>query len=349
MRVLMSGGSGFIGSALVLHLVEKLGRQVLNIDALTYAANPLSLARLEHDSNYRLAEGDICDFSFVNAAFNKFEPDAVIHLAAESHVDRSITGSSAFVRTNVFGTQSMLDAARLYWQGLPVSCKEKFRFLHVSTDEVYGSLGDDGAFDEASRYDPRSPYSASKAASDHLVHAWGHTYGLPTLVSNCSNNYGPRQFPEKLIPLTILNALEGKALPVYGDGLNVRDWIHVEDHVRALVEILDRGKIGETYLVGARSERTNLQVVQAICDSFDRLRPSWGPHGRLVTFVSDRPGHDRRYGIDPTKVERETGWKPRKAFELALEETIAWYMANENWWKSIRLDIYQGQRLGLLP
>ncbi|GGH17314.1 dTDP-glucose 4,6-dehydratase [Alsobacter metallidurans] len=348
MRILVTGGCGFIGSALVLHLVQNLGHEVLNVDAVTYAANPISLSPLQGDARYRLVEADICDTSRMRALTSEFKPNAVMHLAAESHVDRSITSPGAFVRTNVVGTQSMLDAARAYWDGLPPGDKDAFRFLHVSTDEVYGSLGPEGYFTEESRYDPRSPYSASKAASDHLARAWGETYGLPVLISNCSNNYGPRQFPEKLISLMILNALAGKPLPVYGDGQNVRDWIHVEDHARALTAILERGRVGHTYLVGSRSERTNMQVVHALCAAFDALRPEAGPHEKLITFVTDRPGHDRRYAIDPSKVERETGWKPQKSFEDALRETVAWYLANESWWRPIQQGVYQGQRLGLV-
>ncbi|WP_406857195.1 dTDP-glucose 4,6-dehydratase [Alsobacter sp. KACC 23698] len=347
MRILVTGGCGFIGSALVLHLVRDLGHEVLDIDAMTYAANPLSLAPLASDPRHRLMEADICDGPRMRALLSEFRPQAVMHLAAESHVDRSIASPGAFVRTNVMGTQAMLEAARGHWDKLPAAEKDAFRFLHVSTDEVYGSLGPEGFFTEESRYDPRSPYSASKAASDHLARAWGVTYGLPVLVSNCSNNYGPRQFPEKLIPLMILNALEGKKLPVYGDGLNVRDWIHVEDHARALCAILERGRVGHTYLVGARSERTNMQVVTALCAAFDRLRPHAGPHERLVQFVTDRPGHDRRYAIDPAKVEHETGWTPQKIFEEALTETVAWYLDNQAWWGPIRDGVYQGQRLGL--
>ncbi|WP_460451780.1 dTDP-glucose 4,6-dehydratase [Alsobacter sp. SYSU BS001988] len=347
MRILVTGGCGFIGAALVLHLVKALGHEVLNIDAMTYAANPLSLAPLAGDPRHRLVEADICDGPRMRALLSEFRPQAVMHLAAESHVDRSITSPGAFVRTNVMGTQAMLEAARGHWDKLPAAEKDAFRFLHVSTDEVYGSLGPEGFFTEESRYDPRSPYSASKAASDHLARAWGETYGLPVLISNCSNNYGPRQFPEKLIPLMILNALEGKPLPVYGDGMNVRDWIHVEDHARALCAILERGRVGHTYLVGARSERTNMQVVKAVCAAFDRLRPQAAPHERLVTFVTDRPGHDRRYAIDATKVERETGWTPQKSFEEALAETVGWYLDNAGWWGPVRDGVYQGQRLGL--
>ncbi|MGV7032850.1 dTDP-glucose 4,6-dehydratase [Methylobacterium symbioticum] len=347
MRILVTGGCGFIGSALVLHLVHDLGHEVATVDALTYAANPVSLASLEGDARHRLIEADICDRPAILEAFRSFRPEAVMHLAAESHVDRSITDPGAFVRTNVIGTQVMLDAARGHYESLSGAEKERFRFLHVSTDEVYGSLPPGGFFTETSRYDPRSPYSASKAASDHLARAWHETYGLPVLVTNCSNNYGPRHFPEKLIPLMILNALEGRPLPVYGDGQNERDWIHVEDHARGLVAVLERGRLGETYLLGGRAVRNNLAVVKALCAAFDRLRPEGGPHERLITFVADRPGHDRRYAIDPSKAEGELGWAPTKSFEEALEATIRWYLDNEAWWRPIREGRYKGERLGL--
>lgn len=347
MRILVTGGCGFIGSALVLHLVQDLGHEVATLDALTYAANPISLQPLADDPRHRLVEADICDPKAVHALYADFRPEAVMHLAAESHVDRSITDPGAFIRTNVVGTQVMLDGARSHWDGLSGTARAGFRFLHVSTDEVYGSLPPDGFFTEDSRYDPRSPYSASKAASDHLARAWHETYGLPVLVTNCSNNYGPRHFPEKLIPLMILNALEGKALPVYGDGLNERDWIHVEDHARGLVAVLEKGRLGETYLLGGRSVRNNLAVVKALCAAFDRLRPEHAPHDRLITSVTDRPGHDRRYAIDPSKAEAEVGWHPTKDFEQALEETVRWYLANESWWRPIRAGRYTGERLGL--
>ena len=347
MRILVTGGCGFIGSALVLHLVQDLGHEVLTLDALTYAANPISLQPLADDPRHRLEQADICDPARVHALYADFKPDAVMHLAAESHVDRSITDPGAFVRTNVIGTQVMLDGARTHWESLAGEAKANFRFLHVSTDEVYGSLPPDAFFTEESRYDPRSPYSASKAASDHLARAWHETYGLPVLVTNCSNNYGPRHFPEKLIPLMILAALEGKPLPVYGDGLNERDWIHVEDHARGLVAVLERGRLGETYLLGGRSVRNNLAVVKALCAAFDRLKSENGPHERLITFVADRPGHDRRYAIDPSKAEAEVGWRPTKVFEEALEETVRWYLDNEAWWRPIREGRYSGERLGL--
>ena len=349
MRILVTGGCGFIGSALVLHLVRDLGHEVLTLDALTYAANPVSLDSLADDSRHRLVEADICDADAVRAAFAEFAPEAVMHLAAESHVDRSITDPGAFIQTNVIGTQVMLDAARGHYEALPAEAKARFRFLHVSTDEVYGSLPPDAFFTEDSRYDPRSPYSASKAASDHLARAWHETYGLPVLVTNCSNNYGPRHFPEKLIPLMILNALEGRKLPVYGDGLNERDWIHVEDHARGLVAVLERGRVGETYLLGGRAVRNNLAVVKALCAAFDRLRPEGAPHENLISFVADRPGHDRRYAIDPSKAEAEVGWAPSKTFEQALEETVRWYLDNEAWWRPIREGRYTGERLGLAP
>jgi len=347
MRILVTGGCGFIGSALVLHLVQDLGHEVLTLDAMTYAANPISLQPLADDPRHRLEQADICDPARVHALYADFRPEAVMHLAAESHVDRSITDPGAFVRTNVIGTQVMLDGARTHWESLSGEAKATFRFLHVSTDEVYGSLPPDAFFTEESRYDPRSPYSASKAASDHLARAWHETYGLPVLVTNCSNNYGPRHFPEKLIPLMILAALEGKPLPVYGDGLNERDWIHVEDHARGLVAVLERGRLGETYLLGGRSVRNNLEVVKGLCAAFDRLRPENGPHERLITFVADRPGHDRRYAIDPGKAEAEVGWRPTKVFEEALTETVRWYLDNEAWWRPIREGRYSGERLGL--
>ncbi|ACA20123.1 dTDP-glucose 4,6-dehydratase [Methylobacterium sp. 4-46] len=347
MRILVTGGCGFIGSALVLHLVRDLGHEVLTLDALTYAANPISLLPLRDEPRHRLVQADICEPERVAALFAEFRPEAVMHLAAESHVDRSITGPAAFIRTNVVGTQVMLEAARAHHAGLPADGQARFRFLHVSTDEVYGSLPPGGFFTEESRYDPRSPYSASKAASDHLARAWHETYGLPVLVTNCSNNYGPRHFPEKLIPLMILNALEGKALPVYGDGQNERDWIHVEDHARGLVAVLERGRIGETYLLGGRAVRSNLSVVRTLCAIFDRLRPEAGPHERLISFVTDRPGHDRRYAIDPSKAEAELGWRPTRSFDQALEETVRWYLDHREWWQPIREGRYAGERLGL--
>lgn len=348
MRIVVTGGAGFIGSALVQHLVRDLGREVVTVDALTYAANPRSLEPLRDDPRHRLVEADICDVARMRALMAETKPDAVMHLAAESHVDRSITGSGAFVRTNVLGTHVLLEAARAHFDTLDAAGKERFRFLHVSTDEVYGSLGATGFFTETTAYDPRSPYSASKASSDHLIAAWGHTYGLPVLISNCSNNYGPRQFPEKLVPLMILNALAGKPLPIYGDGLNVRDWLHVEDHARALVAILDRGRPRESYNVGARAERTNRAVVDAICAALDALSPDGAPHARLLTFVADRPGHDRRYAIDPAKIERELGWRAEIGFEEGILATVRWYLDNEAWWRPLRDGVYGGERLGIL-
>jgi len=347
MRILVTGGCGFIGSALVLHLVNDLGHEVCTLDAMTYAANPISLAPLADNPRHRLVEADICDHAAVQKAFADFKPQAVMHLAAESHVDRSITDPGAFVRTNVIGTQTMLDGARGHYEALPEPDKKTFRFLHVSTDEVYGSLPPGGFFTEESRYDPRSPYSASKAASDHLARAWHETYGLPVLVTNCSNNYGPRHFPEKLIPLMILNALEGKKLPVYGDGQNERDWIHVEDHAKGLVAVLERGRIGETYLLGGRAVRNNLAVVKGLCAAFDRLRPENAPHEKLISFVADRPGHDARYAIDATKIRDELGWEPQETFATGLERTVRWYLDNEAWWRPILTSQAADQRRGL--
>ena len=322
MRILVTGGGGFIGSALVLHLVQDLGHEVLTLDALTYATSPISFDPVKDDPWHRPEQADICDPARVHAHFADFRLDAVMHLAAESHVDRSIADPGAFVRTNVIGTQVMLDGARSHWESLPGEAKQAIRFLHVSTDEVYGSLPLDTFCTEESRYDPRSSYSASKTASDHLARAWHETDGLLVPATNCSNNYGPRHFPEKLIPLMILAALEGELLPVYGDGLNERDWIHAEAHARGLVAVLERGRISETYLLGGRSAHNSLAVVKALCAAFDRLRPESGPHERLITFVADRLDHDRRYAIDPSKAEAEVGWRPTKAFEEALEETV---------------------------
>jgi dTDP-glucose 4,6-dehydratase len=346
-RVLVSGGAGFIGSQTCRHLVEQ-GASVLNIDKLTYAGNRSSLRSVERQPNYRFVEGDICDRGLLAGAITSFEPDLVIHLAAESHVDRSINAAGDFIATNVVGTFSMLEAARHYWAALPASRRDAFRFLHVSTDEVYGSLGEEGFFTEATAYDPSSPYSASKAASDHLVVAWVRTYGLPAIISNCSNNYGPFQFPEKLIPLTILNAVHGKRLPVYGKGLNVRDWLHVEDHVRALDLIATSGRIGEKYNVGGRNEQRNIDVVSTICEVLDRLRPSKAPRASLIEYVTDRPGHDHRYAIDATKLETELGWRATQTFATGIEQTVRWYLDNEWWWRPLRDKTYAGERLGLL-
>ena len=350
MRALVTGGAGFIGSALARHLVLDLGASVLVVDKLTYAGDRRSLAACEGRPGFSFLQADVCDAGAMAAAFRDFRPDAVAHLAAESHVDRSIEGAAPFIRTNVAGTFTMLEAARAHWAGLDAAGRAAFRFLHVSTDEVFGSLGPhDPPFSETTAYDPRSPYSASKAASDHLARAWHHTHGLPALVTNCSNNYGPFHFPEKLVPLVLLNALEGKPLPVYGKGDNVRDWLFVEDHARALAAALRRGEPGETYCVGGGSERRNLEVVEAICDALDRAVPAADgrPRRELVRFVADRPGHDRRYAIDAAKAGRELGWRPRETFETGLARTVEWYLANEWWWRPLRDKRYAGERLGL--
>jgi len=349
LRVLLTGGFGFIGSAVIRHLLASTDAEVANIDAMTYAASPAALAMHATNPRHRHIRADICDPEAMRAAFRDHKPQRVMHLAAESHVDRSIDGPAAFIRTNVVGTQVLLEAAREYWAALPAAEKAEFRFHHVSTDEVFGSLyPGDPPFTPATPYDPRSPYSASKAASDHLVRAWQHTYGLPSFVSNTTNNYGPWQFPEKLIPLVTLNALEGKALPVYGKGDNIRDWLHVEDHAEALVLALMRGEPGATYCIGPRQERTNLEVVRAICATLDRLRPDpAGKRERLITYVTDRPGHDFRYAMDPSGAEQALGWKPRFDFESGLEQTIRWYLDNEAWWRPIRDKAYAGQRLGV--
>jgi dTDP-glucose 4,6-dehydratase len=346
MRVLITGGSGFIGSALVRRLVLEEGWDVVNLDALTYAAAPASLADLEERDNYAFIRADIRDRAAVDAALKSHEPDAVMHLAAESHVDRSITSAGAFVDTNVMGTFTVLEAARAYRDARGGE-SDTFRVLHISTDEVFGSLGAEGRFSETTAYDPSSPYSASKAASDHLVRAWGRTYGLDVRVSNCSNNYGPRQFPEKLIPLMILKALNHEALPVYGDGSNVRDWLFVDDHARALQMIVEAGEPGRTYCIGGDAERTNLQVVQAICDRLDEIRPGAAPRRDLIRFVADRPGHDQRYAIDASRIQSELNWRPSVDFEAGLHATIDWYLAREDWWRPILEKRYQGERLGL--
>jgi dTDP-glucose 4,6-dehydratase len=348
MKIIVTGGAGFIGSALCRHLIQATDHSVINIDKLTYAANLSSLRAIEASPRYELVRGDICDRELMDTVFRRHQPDAVMHLAAESHVDRSITGSDTFIRTNIIGTHVLLEAARGYWSALAGEQRDAFRFLHVSTDEVYGSLGEDGLFSELTAYDPSSPYSASKAAADHLALAWTRTYGLPVLVSNCSNNYGPYHFPEKLIPLIILNALEGKPLPVYGNGSHIRDWLFVDDHVKALQLILEKGRLGEKYNVGGRNECTNLTVVERICDILDRLVPADAPRRTLISFVADRPGHDQRYAIDPTKIETELGWQAQENLESGLVKTVEWYLANRDWWEPLRHGIYKGERLGLI-
>jgi len=322
--------------------------EVINVDKLTYAGNLESLGKACRSRRYRFVKADICDEAAMKNLFAQTSPTAILHLAAESHVDRSITSSRSFIDTNIAGTYTLLETARYYWAGLSGASKENFRFLHVSTDEVYGSLGTGGLFNETTPYDPSSPYAASKAASDHLAVAWYRTYGLPVIVSNCSNNYGPYQFPEKLIPLMILNAFEGKALPVYGDGSNVRDWLYVEDHAKALALILRKGLPGETYNVGGRNERTNLEVVKGICSALDKLKPEGTPHDQLITYVTDRPGHDHRYAIDATKLERELGWKAEETFATGLAKTVQWYLENEWWWSPLRKKVYAGERIGLI-
>ena len=348
MRINVTGGAGFIGSAVVRHLVLQAGATVLTVDKLTYAGTRTSLKAVDDHPNHQFVQADICDETAVARALSEFRPQRIIHLAAETHVDRSITGAKTFLETNVIGTFTLLELARQYWMTLDRQAREAFRFLHVSTDEVYGSLGTDGLFTETTRYDPGSPYSASKAASDHFATAWHRTYGLPVVISNCSNNYGPFQFPEKLIPLAILNAMEGKALPVYGAGTNVRDWLHVDDHARALDLIASNGRPGERYNVGGRNERSNIDVVRRIAQIMDALRPDGAPHERLISFVPDRPGHDQRYAIDPTKLESELGWRADETFETGIEKTVRWYMENEWWWKPLRDNVYRGERLGTL-
>jgi dTDP-glucose 4,6-dehydratase len=347
-RILVTGGAGFIGSAVCRHLIAKTDAEVVNIDKLTYAGNLDSLRKVSGDRRYRFVKADICDATAISRLFNELRPDAVMHLAAESHVDRSITGSRSFIETNILGTYTMLEAARRYYLSAANGANDRFRFLHVSTDEVYGSLGREGLFSESTPYDPSSPYSASKASADHLAIAWHRTYGLPVIISNCSNNYGPYQFPEKLIPLMILNALEGKPLPVYGNGANVRDWLYVEDHAKALHLILTKGRPGETYNVGGRNERTNLEVVRAICGVLDKVHPVGSPHDRDIVYVTDRPGHDHRYAIDASKLESELGWQAEETFISGLTKTVSWYLDNDWWWRPLREQVYTGERIGLI-
>ena len=344
MKLLVTGGAGFIGSAVVRRAIG-MGHQVVNLDALTYAACLDNVASVADAPGYAFEKADIRDRDALSRIFAEHAPDAVMHLAAESHVDRSIDGPAAFIETNLVGTFNMLDAARAFWQerGRP----EGFRFHHISTDEVYGSLGAEGKFTETTPYDPRSPYSASKAGSDHLVRAWAETYGLPVLVTNCSNNYGPFHFPEKLIPVVILNALAGKPIPVYGDGGNVRDWLYVEDHADALLTVLAKGQVGRTYNIGGENEAKNIDLVRMICAELDSLRPDGAPHDRLITFVTDRPGHDRRYAIDPARIRTELGWRPSVTLAEGLARTVAWYLDNEDWWRPLLVRTGVGQRLGV--
>jgi dTDP-glucose 4,6-dehydratase len=348
MRLLLTGGCGFIGSAVIRRLIRATDHSVVNVDKLTYAASEDALEGARHHNRHTLVQADICDAAAMREVLSTHQPDAVMHLAAESHVDRSIDGPGVFVQTNVVGTYVLLEAVRGYWAGLPADRRAAFRFHHVSTDEVFGALGHgDAPFTEITSYDPRSPYSASKAASDHLVRAWQHTYGLPTLVSNTTNNYGPWQFPEKLIPLVTLNALEGKPLPVYGDGSNQRDWLFVDDHAEALIEVVTRGEPGATYAIGARQPRSNLDVVRAICAALDtRVPDPAGPRNRLITYVTDRPGHDFRYEIDPSRTEAALAWRAPHDFDRGLARTIDWYLANRPWWEGVRAGRYGGERLG---
>lgn len=352
MKIIVTGGAGFIGSAVARHIINDTADHILVLDSLTYAGNLESLAPIADSDRYTFEQVDICDRQALDRVFAAFQPDAVMHLAAESHVDRSIDGPAAFIETNIVGTYTLLEAARQYWHALDAERKQAFRFHHISTDEVYGDLhGTDDLFTETTPYAPSSPYSASKAASDHLVRAWLRTYGLPTVVTNCSNNYGPYHFPEKLIPLTILNALEGKPLPVYGNGSQVRDWLYVEDHARALYKVVTEGAVGETYNIGGHNERKNIEVVQTICALLDELVPNKpgdiAHYADLITFVTDRPGHDMRYAIDAAKIDAELGWKPQETFESGIRKTVEWYLANETWWRRVKDGSYAGERLGL--
>lgn len=347
-RFLVTGGAGFIGSAFVRLLIAETNHSVLVVDKLTYAGNMQSLSSVTGDPRFRFLHADICDGAKMTEAMDDYAPDYVIHLAAESHVDRSIDGPAAFIETNVVGTFTLLQVAHTHWRKLPVARRNSFRFHHVSTDEVFGSLPETGYFDEQTAYDPRSPYSASKAASDHLVNAWHHTYGLPVVISNCSNNYGPNQFPEKLIPLMIINALEGRVLPVYGDGKNVRDWLYVEDHARALMLIATQGAAGAKYCVGGLCEKSNLDVVKTVCAVLREIAPDLGAREHLISFVKDRPGHDRRYAINPSRVVADLGWRPQESFESGLQKTVRWYLDNPDWWQRIRSKTYGGERLGVV-
>ena len=349
MRIFVTGGAGFIGSALVRHLLEHTSHEVLNFDKLTYAGTLTTVERVASSNRYRFVKGDICDANAVRNAIAAFRPDVITHLAAESHVDRSIDGPGAFVQTNMVGTYTMLAEGRAYWLGLDYERKAAFRFHHISTDEVYGSLGATGLFTEETPYDPRSPYSASKAGADHLVSAWGHTFGLPVLITNCSNNYGPYHFPEKLIPLMIVKALTGASLPIYGNGDQVRDWLYVEDHVRALHAVFERGVPGRTYNVGGNNEKQNLEVVKTVCAILDRLRPrsDGRSYATQISYVTDRPGHDKRYAIDASRIRDELGWEPAETFETGIEKTVAWYLDNQGWWEAIVAEHKADQRRGL--
>lgn len=346
MNIFITGGAGFIGSAVSRAMIERTTHQVLVYDKLTYAGNLTSLSPVAQDPRFSFLQADICDREAVQSALRSFRPDIVMHLAAESHVDRSIDGPSAFIETNLVGTFTMLDVSLEYYRSLPRGRAERFRFMHISTDEVFGSLGADGFFHEDTAYAPTSPYSASKAGSDHLVRAWGHTYGLPVIITNCSNNYGPYHFPEKLIPLMIINAIEGKPLPVYGEGDNIRDWLYVEDHASALMLVAQKGVPGESYNVGGRNEWRNIDVVDAICDLMNEFQPRTGGYRDLITYVADRPGHDQRYAIDSSKIERELGWRPAEHFETGLRKTVRWYLDHPEWWQAIRSGKYRGERLG---
>jgi len=346
MNIIVTGGAGFIGSALVRLLINETKHTVLNFDKLTYAGHLESLETISESNRYQFEKVDICDAEKIKRVFDEFQPDAIMHLAAESHVDRSIDGSAAFIRTNINGTHTLLEEAKTYWKKLSEDKKGAFRFLHVSTDEVYGSLGDDGFFTEETPYDPRSPYSSSKASSDHLVRAWQHTFGLPTLITNCSNNYGPYQFPEKLIPVVILKALQGNEIPVYGTGENVRDWLYVDDHARALLTVVENGEPGETYNIGGHNEKQNMEVVHTICDTLNELVAKEKNYRELITFVTDRPGHDFRYAIDASKIEKELDWTPEETFETGIKKTIQWYLDNMDWVEAVTGNNYNLERLG---